>query len=71
MSENNNGGSYIKAVIVIFFAICMLLSTCSSDVSFGEDEWHKCLKCDGTGKVRETYAYVTCPRCDGVGALYY
>lgn len=60
----------IKRFLVIFLAIamCLCVSACTGE------ENHTCMKCNGTGFVRDVYgyyAYVTCPRCHGVGYLTY
>jgi DnaJ-class molecular chaperone len=39
-----------------------------------EESDHKCMKCNGSGKVRDEYgyfAYVSCPRCGCKGYLTY
>lgn len=52
---------------VICIAIPFTLTSC-------QPTWHKCMKCGGTGRVRDTYgyyAYVTCDWCHGAGKMYY
>lgn len=56
-------------VVVLCFSMLSILSACS-----GGDEEHTCLKCNGSGRVRDEYgyyAYVSCPRCGGSGSLTY
>ena len=61
--------SVLLTVIICAFVACSLCS-CGE----GSEEEHTCLKCNGSGKVRDEYgyyAYVTCPRCNGAGYLEY
>lgn len=51
--------------------VCLLLAGLAGGC---EDTDHTCMKCNGTGRVRDKYgyyAYVTCPRCNGRGSLTY
>lgn len=64
-----DGKKLKKIIIWAFIGLFALAYVCSGGV---EDEWHKCMRCGGSGKVRSDSGYnVTCPRCKGVGALYY
>ena len=59
----------ISALIlfVLFLSMALLLSACF------DDEPQLCMKCGGTGRVRDEYgyfAYVTCPWCNGAGYLH-
>lgn len=54
-------------VFVLCLSMALLLSACF------DDEPQLCMKCGGTGRVRDEYgyfAYVTCPRCNGAGYLH-
>jgi len=58
--------------VLLILAICLsMLFTLSGCV---DEKEHKCLKCNGSGVVRDKYgyyAYVDCPRCHGAGYLIY
>ncbi len=59
-------GSGLLLIVLCLSMILPLAGCAASD--------HTCLKCNGTGRVRDTYgyyAYVTCPRCHGAGKLNY
>ena len=63
----------IKRLICIVLALLLCMSTASVFTSCEESD-HKCMKCNGSGKVRDEYgyfAYVSCPRCGGKGYLTY
>lgn len=63
-----------KKLISLFIAIVLCLSACLSLSGCGGSSDHTCMKCHGSGRVRDTYgyyAYVTCPRCGGSGSLNY
>jgi len=76
----NYGSLSIVNVILIFLVFLLIFAGIASsigilivdnDIGFKE-EWHKCYNCDGTGKVTNDFGWkVKCPRCDGVGNLYY
>lgn len=62
-----------KRLICFLLALLLCMSTMLMFTSCGEGE-HRCMKCGGSGRVRDEYgyfAYVTCPRCGGVGYLIY
>ena len=64
----------IKRLICIILAVLLCMSAAIVFTSCDEESDHKCMKCDGSGKVRDEYgyfAYVTCPRCGGKGYLTY
>lgn len=64
----------MKKAISIVLATLLVVSCCVSLTACGKEEKHTCMKCGGTGVVRDKYgyyAYVTCPRCNGVGYLIY
>ena len=55
-------------VVVLCFSMMLVLSAC------GDEEKHTCMRCGGSGRVRDKYgyyAYVSCPRCNGAGYLIY
>ena len=61
----------VKRILAFILVAIMMMCTL---IACGEDEEHTCLKCNGSGKVRDEYgyyAYVTCPRCHGAGSLEY
>ena len=63
----------IKRLICIVLALLLCMSTAIIFTSCEESD-HKCMKCNGSGKVRDEYgyfAYVSCPRCGGKGYLTY
>ena len=69
MNEQKKGST--AGLIIVVLIILGLLGSCMGG---GETEEHKCMKCNGKGKVRDEYGYheyVTCPRCHGVGSLEY
>ena len=60
----------IMSLLLVSIMIVLTLGGCTED----DPEWHTCLKCNGSGKIRDKYgyyAYVSCTRCDGRGKLYY
>lgn len=60
------------AALILALIICIgFLVQCFSGGSGSDDEeWDICYKCDGVGKVRNSYGYpVSCPRCNGVGFM--
>lgn len=62
-----------KKIISLFLAVLMSLSMCLPLAGCGSKD-HVCMKCGGSGRVRDSYgyfAYVTCPRCGGKGTLNY
>lgn len=65
----------ISVVVAIATGLSMLAILYTVILSgCGGGENHTCMKCGGSGKVRDKYgysAYVTCPRCHGVGYLTY
>lgn len=63
----------LVAMIVGVIIMIIALIVEGPNVTIGwQEEWHKCYKCNGTGKVRNDLGYyVNCPRCDGVGGLDY
>ena len=63
--KNNGLFKFILVILALFLF---------SKVFAGEEQDHMCLKCNGTGKVRDEFgyfAYVDCPRCYGEGYLTY
>ena len=62
----------VAMVIGLILTIIALIIE-GPNVSIGwQEEWHKCYKCNGSGKVTNDSGWkVRCPRCDGVGGLYY
>ena len=64
----------IKRLIAFLLVIVLCLSLSVALSACGDEEEHKCMKCGGSGRVRDKYgyyAYVTCPRCNGAGYLKY
>ena len=61
------------AVIIGLILMIFTLIIEGPNVNVGwQEEWHKCYKCNGTGKVTNNYGYrVKCPSCNGVGELPY
>ena len=63
----------IKRLICIILVLLLCISVLCTFSSCEESE-HQCMKCNGSGKVRDEYgyyAYVKCPRCQGKGYLVY
>ena len=73
--EMKNIKKYLKPIICILLAIALiflLLSIMHGCNPSSDPDWHTCIKCSGSGKVRNDLGYyVTCPRCNGLGALDY
>ena len=65
----------IKRLICFLLVLLICISTVLVFTSCeGSESDHKCMKCGGSGKVRDEYgyfAYVSCPRCGGRGYLTY
>lgn len=63
---------FVAVIIGLILTIFALVIE-GPNVNVGwQEEWHKCYKCNGSGKVRNDYGWnVTCPRCNGVGGLHY
>lgn len=62
-----------KRIKSIFLLVVLCLSMVISLAGCGTSD-HTCLKCGGSGRVRDEYgyyAYVACPRCGGSGKLNY
>ena len=62
-----------KKLLSLLFVIVLCLSMCLPLAGCGSKD-HTCMKCKGSGMVRDSYgyyAYVTCPRCGGSGTLKY
>ena len=58
----------VLLVVVLCFSMLFVFTAC------GGEEKHTCMKCGGSGRVRDQYgyyAYVSCPRCHGAGYLIY
>ena len=69
----NNIVAIVFLIVVIAFLLWGFVSCMQSCVP-QEKGYHECMKCKGTGRVRDKYgyyAYVTCDRCHGAGKLYY
>ena len=64
----------IKRFVARILISALCFSTVFALSACGSEEKHTCLKCNGSGKVRDEYgyyAYVKCPRCQGKGYLVY
>lgn len=62
----------VKRIIAMLLMSVFLVGTLTG--CGGEVEKHTCMKCNGSGKIRDEYgyyAYVKCTRCRGLGYLEY
>ena len=56
---------------ILIIALCIfLLVKCFTNTNSGDDDWDKCLKCNGSGKITNENGFIIkCPRCNGVGYI--
>ena len=69
--KSKKGKTVITIIaLILIVTLCLFVLVKCIGGTTSNDDWERCLKCGGDGKVKSESGYnITCPRCNGVGYI--